>query len=133
MNNLDEMLEYEQENGENLNSQGEQAADSSCSFEDIDTEVIREMDLSRGAKHIPNEETLYQDNDFTARYDQSNSCARGVKHIDSLRTSTVFEELAGENERGLTTPMKNQQSAGSLMVSKSRHSPPATSILKNQL
>ena len=58
LNNLDELMEsaprnYDGEDDDNFDegAAADQAINSSCSYEDIDTEVIREMDLSRATKH----------------------------------------------------------------------------------
>ena len=49
------MLDEYQEDNENLQGSGGRDDDaSSCSFEDIDTEVIREMELSKMTK-TPND------------------------------------------------------------------------------
>ena len=130
---------FDGEDDDNLEgTAADQAINSSCSYEDIDTEVIREMDLSRATKHPTQNEDKssfspakshgleqqlnYVDSNRQYYYDKSsNSCARGAKHTDSLKTSTVFEELApgrhDDDDGGLiiTTTLDKNQSPGSFM------------------
>ena len=102
-----EAVDYDDDNMDlsGGSSSGNHDGASSCSFEDIDTEVVREIYLS------PNKSG--EDGGYSS---EEIYLARGIKHVDSLKTSTVYENFAEEMSPGsLDSPQK--ESCGNKVIS----------------
>ena len=88
-----QVVDYDDDNIELSSGSGNHDGASSCSFEDIDAEIVREINLSpskTGEDGYSSEEIFK---------------ARGAKHVDSLKTSAVYEDFTeGMSPGSLDSP-----------------------------